>query len=104
MVGTRGRDVILEADEVKPAVVFDYASHVNVNECTVSEKKRYIADNAKRLVREDYIEIGIMIKNANFGQFIRENFDGCRVDLSKITDETLINRIYACVKYKISHV
>lgn len=109
IVGVSSRQEIVLEDEGEsnsqrgPAIE-DYTKLIAPEELKggLSEKRRYISDFAKFLSREDFIELGKMIKEEGSLELLKENSDGCRIDLSKVTSETLINKLFAAVKYKIS--
>jgi hypothetical protein len=101
-------EIILEDDtdttSSQETTVVDYLKLLPEEElkATMAEKRRYISDYAKFLLRDDFIELGKIIKEEGYIDMLRENSDGCRLDLSKVPSEQLINRLFAAVKYKIS--
>lgn len=108
MVENTRRECILDEDETaaesSPNVASkNYTELVPESELnqTIGVKRRYICDYARYLQREDYIALGIMLK-PQYGQLLRENSDGTRVDLDQIKDVGFINSLYAYVRFKIS--
>ncbi len=111
VIANRSRhEVVFEEDEAaaknsaaQAAVIKNYAELIPQDELKWNplEKRKYIANYAKFLNYEDHLEIGNIFSEEKKKDLLKENNDGCRVDLDNIKDEKIINRIFACVRHKI---
>lgn len=113
VVSDRSRhEVVFEEDEVVPktdvvvntVAVKNYVELVPPEELkwNLVEKRKYISSYAKFLNYDDHLEIGNIFSEEKRKELLKENNDGCRVDLDNIKDEKLLNRLFACIRYKIN--
>lgn len=74
-------------------------------ELTLHEKKRYVCENVRRLYkdREHMIDIAKTIQRAGCLEHIKENAEGCLINLDTLGDQTevIVNQLYFQVKHKL---
>lgn len=65
----------------------------------VDETRKKIIRAAAKMNREDLIDLGRIIFNSEFKSKIKENTDGCRIDLGQL-DNDIIKQLYGIVQHK----
>lgn len=92
-----GRSQIMKSSDY-----LDYLSPSDMEMNTV-QKRQYVANNTKYLTKEDHIELGRIFEERGGLRYLKENSDGLRANLDHVNDQTTIQLLYACVKYKLAH-
>ncbi len=66
----------------------------------ISGVKKYTCDNIKYLQKQDMLDVGAVLMRGGAKDVIKENADGCRVNLDNVP-EPLIIQIYSLVKRRV---
>lgn len=94
----------------RPFIINKLIRSIEVYMTDIIKKKEYISritndkDISEQLTKENFVEIGNMVKRVGLGDMIKYQQDGCRVNLDLIHNDGLINQIYNYIKYKKKEV
>lgn len=80
-------------------------TEVSTQEPSLDEKKKYIIAGAKKLNREDLIDIGKLINRNGCGSNLKYSASGTHISLDKLGDKSdiIIPALYAQIRHKLAH-